>query len=323
MNNIAFIGAGDIVRKSYLPALTSRSDCKIVGICSQQGRSASELASHYRIERVFSGYLEVLESDIVDTVFICTPTHLHREIAEAAMAHNKHVLVEKPLCTSYEDGRLLLRRARTYPKTFYVTFNNQFRAENAWLKERVLNGNFGEIELIDMEWFRRDIVTNKPWLYNKKYSGGGVLIDLGTHLIHLALSLIPDRHSFIVYCNTISHNLPDSDVEDTANAMITINGITNIQLRLAWDMESLEQKSRVDIEVYGRKKNASNHRYDGKKVEPFSRLIDDFFHHIESNKKPDLALIEDTMILIESMYRSQKTNTLIKGKFRALFPITN
>jgi len=319
MIHIALIGAGDVVRKSYLPALISRTDCKVIGVCSQQGQSASELASFYGIESVSTNYMDILELDTVDAVFICTPTHLHREIAETAMDHNKHVLVEKPLCNNYKDARLLLGRAKTYPNTFYVTFNNQFRSENIWLKSRTLDGSFGEIEFIDLEWFRRDMVTHKSWLCNKTYSGGGVLIDLGTHLIHIALSLIPDRRSFCVYCNTISHNLPDSTVEDTAIAMITINGITNVQLKLGWDMETLDQKSRVKIEVFGRKGSVSNQQYDGEKTNPFHRLIDDFFHHIESKTTPDLSLIGDTGMIIESMYHSSRSNKLIEGEFNAPF----
>ena len=318
MIHIALIGAGDVVRKSYLPALTSRTDCKVIGICSQQGQSASELASFYGIEKVFPYYTDALEHDAVDTVFICTPTHLHREITEAAMDFNKNVLIEKPLCTNYEDTRRLLNRAKTYPNAFYVTFNNQFRSENAWLKARVLAGDFGEIELIDMNWYRRLIATNKSWLYNQTYSGGGVLIDLGTHLIHLALSLVPNRQTFRVYCNTVSHNLPDSTVEDTAIAMITINGITTIQLKLGWDME-LDQKSRVKLEVFGRNGSVANHHYNGEKMNPFNRLIDDFFHHIESKTIPDLALIDDTGMIIESMYHSSRSSKLIEGEFIAPF----
>ena len=94
---MAFIGASDVVRNAYLPAVSRRKDSRLVAICSQKGESANELATLYGIEKVFSGYDEVLQQEDIDTVFVCIPTYLHRRIAEAAMKYNKNILVEKPL----------------------------------------------------------------------------------------------------------------------------------------------------------------------------------------------------------------------------------
>jgi len=127
---IAIIGAGDVVRRGYLPALLRRDHCKVNAISSRSARSAADLALAHRIQGTYQGYADVVQDPEIDTVFICTPPHLHKEIAEAAMGCNKNILVEKPLCVNYRDSRTLLRRARGYAKTFYAGFNNYFREEN-------------------------------------------------------------------------------------------------------------------------------------------------------------------------------------------------
>jgi len=234
-HRVAFIGAGDVVRKAYLPAVSRRKDSRLVAICSQKGESANELATLYGIEKVFSGYDEVLQQEDIDTVFVCIPTYLHRRIAEAAMKYNKNILVEKPLCANYQDSHILLQRAFHYRKTFYAAFNNQFREENHWLNSKVLAGDIGEIELIDFEWYRTKRYEDKTWLYDATLSGGGVLIDLGAHLIYFALSLIPNRREYTAYCNNMSHKVRPS-VEDTSVAMVTVDGKIMILVKLGWDI---------------------------------------------------------------------------------------
>lgn len=315
MHKIAFIGAGDVVHKAYLPALSQRADCKVLAICSQHGRSAKELAGLYGIETVCEGYEELLQQDSIDTVFICTPTYLHREIAEAAIKRKKNVLVEKPLCTNYQDSQFLLQQAYRYSKTFYTAFNNQFREENQWLRSTVLTGDIGDIELIDFEWYRTKRYENKVWLYDANLSGGGVLIDLGVHMINFALSLIPDRREFTAYCNNVSHDLLFSSVEDTSVAMVTVNERITILIKVGWDMK-LSMKSRVILKVAGREGCILNQDYQGHKTDGFGHMIKDFFHHIENQPNSNLELVDDTMMLIDALYQSDQSQSLITGMFR-------
>jgi len=317
----AFIGAGDVVRRSYLPAISQQSDCKVVAICSQSGQSAKELADLYGIKIVSQHYEEVLQQPDIDTVFICTPTHVHREIAEAAMRYGRHVLVEKPLCTTYQDSRMLLQQARSYDKTFYAAFNNQFRVENRWLKTKVLTGKIGEVELIDFEWYRTKRHVDKAWLYDPPRSGGGVLVDLGAHMLHLALSLLPNRQYYTASCHNVSHQAFSSSVEDTSISMISVDDKTTILIKLGWDMK-LPKPSRVTLELFGLAGRISNRDFEEAKVgspvtksDGYDLMIAEFLQHIDTNTKPNLDLVDDTMMLVDALYRSSQTQTTIAGEF--------
>jgi len=313
-HRIGFIGAGDVVRKSYLPVLAYRDDCKVIAICSHAGQSATELADRFQIQTVCQDYAELLNHDDVETVFICTPTYLHRELAEAAMQRGKNILVEKPPCANYQDSHALLAQAGQYPKTFYVAFNNWFREENEWLRTKVMAGELGGAEIIDFEWYRTKRYESKAWLYDARRSGGGVLIDLGTHLIHLALSLVPHRCGFVAYCRSVNHSLMPSSVEDTSVAMITVDHKITLVIKLGWDM-ILPTPSHVFLQVRGTKGGISNLDYSGRKTDGYSSMIEDFLGHIEKGTKQDFALVQDTMLLLDALYESGRSGTTVAGKF--------
>ena len=310
---IGIIGAGGVVQRAYLPVLSERNDCQIVAICSREGRSARELAPTYNIPRVCGGYEELIERADVDVVFLATPPHLHREICEYAMLKQKHILVEKPVCASYRDSKYLFKRGRNYAKMFYAAFNNYFREENQWLQSQVTNGEVGNVEVIDLEWHRTRRYENKTWLYDPTLSGGGVLMDLGSHMIHFALSLIPQRTQFVGLCNNITHEWQPA-VESTCSAMITVNEKISISLRLGWDMQ-LPVKSSVALRVCGSGRCLSNQEYRGGSSDGYSRMIDDFFNCIDSATRPNLELAEDTMLLVNALYESARSRSVVHGQF--------
>lgn len=314
MHNIAIIGAGDIVRKAYLPALSRRGDCRVMAICSQSGHSAHELAMQYQIPFMYQDYQELLQRKDIDVVFICTPTALHRPISEAAIASQKHLLVEKPLCTTYSDSHALLQQAACYEYVFYPAFNNRFREENQYFYNHILSGKIGALELFDFEWYRTKRYIQKDWLYNPSMSGGGVLMDLGTHLLHLALGLLPKRRKFSAFCNNIIHDSSNSIVEDTSTALLSIDNNISIVMKLGWDMH-LPTASRVNLQVFCSQGIVSNFDYQGEKTDGYALMIQDFFAHIDTNTRPDLNLVDNTMQMIEALYLSSLEKRCVSGEF--------
>lgn len=321
MYGIGLIGAGDIVNKAYLPILSNRTDCKVIGICSKFGKSANRLAREYRIEHVFTDYKELIQIKDIDTVLLCTPNNLHYKIANYALVNKKHVLVEKPLCSQYRDSFDLINKAKEYDKIFYAAFNNNFREENQWLKSKVLSGEIGDLEILDFEWYRTMRYIPKSWIYDYEQSGGGVLIDLGSHLIYYTLSLIPNRKKYIAYCSNYSHENNSWGVEDTSISMITIDGAVSIVIKLGWDM-NIPSPSKVNLRVFGKKGSISNKDFQGEKSDGYANMIQDFFNHVEAKTMPDLGSVGDTMMLLDALYKSSQSQSLITGMFSSTKPNT-
>ncbi len=314
MHRIAIIGAGDIVRKAYLPELSKRGDCRVTALCSQSGTSAQELAEHYTVPVYTNDYKQLLKRDDVDVVFICTPTVSHREMAEAALKAEKHVLVEKPLCVDYPSSHALLQRAKRSKKILYPAFNNAFREENRYFIERAARGELGSLELIDFEWYRTKRHETKSWLYDAGQSGGGVLIDLGAHLIHMALGLLPERRRYNVFSTNTHHSTQNPGAEDTAICTMVIDERITILLKTGWDMR-IPERSRVNLTVIGKQGVASNHDYHGVKSEGYPAMLEDCMQHFAENRAPDLSLVDDTMLVLEALYDSNRRKTCVTGKF--------
>lgn len=313
-HKVGIIGAGDVVRRFYMPTLIKRPNIIIRAICSAHGSSAMETAKKYNIPIHFTDYRELINKSDVDTIFICTPPFTHRDIVEYALSNGKNVLVEKPVCTSYEDLKYLISLAKRSTGVFYFTFNNRLRDENQWLKNKILNGNLGKIKLIDIEWLRKKPIPDNDWWHDPQLSNGGVLADLGSHMIMISLGVIARRKNFNIACINISDNRKSYMIEDLSIATIMINDYILINLKVGWGM-SISENARVNINMYCENGVISNHDFEGEKSDGYGYLIDEFFHYIKSGFQPDLSILADTMKLLHSLYDSSRFHKVIAGEF--------
>ena len=309
---IGIIGAGDIAQKTYLPLLAEREDCELAAIYSRTRGPASELATKFGIEHVYDDLNELLERSDIDTVFVCTPTETHLTIARAALKYSKNVLIEKPLTTVYEDDVSLLKLARLQSKNFCVAFNNYYREENEWLRRKVLEGTLGEVQIINIEWYRA-----LPFPSVGSHQGAqpsGVLMHLGAKLFSVALKLLPERRSFTVVCQNLKRSGGPTADEDTSLSSIVIDEKVTVNMRLGWDIV-LPVGSQTNMEVFGKKGKASNRDYNGPESDGHSNMINEFLERSDSGEYMDLDLVEDTMTLLNALYQSHRTKIAVSGKF--------
>ena len=309
---IGIIGAGDIAQKTYLPLLAEREDCELAAIYSRTRGPASELATKFGIEHVYDDLNELLERSDIDTVFVCTPTETHLTIARAALKYSKNVLIEKPLTTVYEDDVSLLKLARLQSKNFCVAFNNYYREENEWLRRKVLEGTLGEVQIINIEWYRA-----LPFPSVGPHQGAqpsGVLMHLGAKLFSVALRLLPERRSFTVVCQNLKRSGGPTADEDTSLSSIVIDEKVTVNMRLGWDI-ALPVGSQTNMEVFGKKGKASNRDYNGPESDGHKNMINEFLERSDSGECMDLDLVEDTMTLLNALYQSHRAKTAVSGKF--------
>ena len=77
----------------------------------------------------------------------------------------------------------------------------------------------------------------------------------------------------------------------------------------------LATKSRFIIELSGKDKHVSNQDYKGDKPNGFGLMLQDFFRHVESETTPNLGLVGDTMMLLDALYRSDRSRSTVAGEF--------
>ena len=315
-HRIALIGAGNVVQRFFVPVLRARPNIQVNVVCSAFGQSAQGIAGMLGNPDVATDYRTVVNRPDVDTIFICTPPYTHLAIAGYALRRGKNVLVEKPVCASFDEFRKLRAIAGSSQAVLSATFNNCAREENSWLTSQVLQGAIGKIEFIEAEWFRtKPRPLDKAWTADARMAGGGgVLADLGAHLIAIALGLMPNRRQFNAYCSAGYHGGTPDGLEDIAAVTIVIDGHLQIVLRTGWGMK-LIQPTRFNIRAYGTQGCVASTDFDGPTTDGYGHVIDAFMRHIESATKPSLAPVSDTMRLLHALYDSIRLGRRISGKF--------
>ena len=187
----AVIGVG--VGFAHIDGYQTHPGCDLVAICDMNPAALKAQGDKFNIPENgrFTDYKELLKSKELDAVSIALPNWLHEPVAVEALQHGKHVLSEKPLASSVEAGQHILDAAEDAHKTLMVCYNHRYRPEIVWLKGQIRNGDFGHIYAAKAGWLREGwIPTHGAWFTQKERAGGGALIDLGVHVLDLALWLM-------------------------------------------------------------------------------------------------------------------------------------
>ena len=213
---IGVIGTGNIGSQHI--ALLMEGGAPAAALAATASRSSPRMATgvpHY------ADYREMLASGGLDAVLIATPTLTHQEVAEVALQHNLHILMEKPLAMSV--GQALSLVGKTPPDIqFAVMLNQRFHPVYRKLKQLLADGYIGELMRVHWTmtaWYRPDIYYQaSSWRGTWPGEGGGLLINQCIHnldvlqwLVGLPVS-VTSRVGFGKY--------HDIDVEDEAFAIL-------------------------------------------------------------------------------------------------------
>lgn len=161
---------------------------EIAGICTRHKDKAEALAAQYGISRVYEDEDAMINDPEIDVIDICTPNIYHYETLKKAINAGKHIYCEKPLCTTHAEAKEIAELAREKGVICAVVFNTRFLLPVMRAKELVDAGRIGEVLSFRGAFLHSSSADpHKPagWKQNKDICGGGVLFDLGSHIIDL------------------------------------------------------------------------------------------------------------------------------------------
>ncbi len=176
-------------------------------------------------------YNSILNS-VSDAVVIATPNALHAEQAIAALEKGKAVFCQKPLGRNAEETKAVIQKAFEKNKLIEVDFSYRYTCFSK-IYELIKENKLGKIFAVDLV-FHNAYGPGKKWFFDPHLSGGGCLIDLGVHLIDLALwtlnqPAIADLHACL-YHRGIQLKNKDTQVEDFATGYIQTSDNITINL---------------------------------------------------------------------------------------------
>jgi len=183
---VGVIGAGVQARAAHLPAYRRIRGVEVSAIADIDEKLAKSAAKRFRIPRVYADYKALLEEPEIELVSICTPPHLHKEMAIECLKSGKHVLVEKPMATSRGEAEEIIQAEKMSGVKLCVVHNYRFFPAVLEAKRRIEEGRLGE--LISIHAHGHLIQSfDRPWFLRE--GGLGVLEDFGPHLIDIVLYL--------------------------------------------------------------------------------------------------------------------------------------
>lgn len=185
---IGIMGAGGIVAYGHLPALARLKEVEVAALCDVRRDRAQALADEYGIERVYARPQPVLADPGIDAVLIATPNAYHAPLALGALAQGKHVFCEKPPAMDAAQAGEMLALARRKRRALFYGFNQRYTDRSRAMGDQVRRGQLGDVYYIRAGWLRRRLIPGLGgWFTTKRLSGGGPLIDIGVHVLDLAL----------------------------------------------------------------------------------------------------------------------------------------
>ena len=265
--NVGIVGCGGISRWAHYPFYKNDKRVKVVAVCDIiKERAEGFVRDCYPEAAVYTDYRDLVAREDIDCVDICTPNYLHSEIAVAAFAHGKNVFSEKPDAVSPEKAIAMKEAAEKAGKLLMVMRNNRFADASAYMKKYIEAGRMGEIYAGRCAWQRRRGIPGKGgWFTTKAQSGGGPLIDLGVHMIDLAVWLMGNPRPVAVsgntFCKFANNDVSDSvnsnfgdkkaggtfDVEDLAMGMIRFDNGAVLQIEFSWASNVKEEHRFVEL----------------------------------------------------------------------------
>jgi len=129
-------------------------------------------------------------SQMADGLIIATPNDLHAQMTISALEAGFHVLCEKPPALNAEEAKAMAEAAQAANRHLAFNFKMRGQAGPQWLKARICEVN-QQVKMVDARWLRRNGIPGQGgWFTNQGHSGGGALMDLGSHVVDLGMWLL-------------------------------------------------------------------------------------------------------------------------------------
>lgn len=249
---IGFAGLGWIgAQRMQLLAQSGFAD--VAAVCEPDDRRRHLACDELAGTPVECPSFEAMLEEPLDGIVIATPNDMHEAQAEAALRRGISVFCQKPLALSAARTRHLTELARHKGLVLGVDWSYRYLAGAIELRQRIADGELGQIIAADLA-FHNACGPDAGWYYDRRFSGGGCLIDLGSHLLDLCHWLLGARRPRLIHAQCFSGDeplpQPVSDTEDFATALIRYEGGPQVSLACSW-RASIGKDAAIHCRIHG------------------------------------------------------------------------
>jgi glucose-fructose oxidoreductase len=218
---IALVGLGSYSTGQLGPALKVTRNCRLAGVVTGSREKGQRWAREYEFpEKNIYGYdtmHQIADNPDIDIVYVVTPNSLHAGQVIAAAKAGKHVISEKPFTTSVADAEAAIAACRAAKVKLSIGYRLHFDPYHEELRRHAREQDFGAFTKVKGGF--SFVMPQRVWRAEKKYAGGGPIMDLGLYFIQGACMAAGGVAPVAVTAQEGPKTRPDMflDVEETMN----------------------------------------------------------------------------------------------------------
>jgi predicted dehydrogenase len=260
---LGFLGVGWIGR-NRMEAIVAEGAGEVVAIADTSRDAAADARAVAPGAAIASGLEALLEMDL-DGLVIATPSALHAQHARAALESGRAVFCQKPLARTAEETASVVAAARAADRLLAVDLSYRYTDAMQRVRELVTAGELGDIYALDLV-FHNAYGPDKGWFREPVLSGGGCVIDLGIHLVDLALWTLACPSVSSVSARLYAHGKilepRPTVVEDYAVAQFDLDTGAVVRLTCSWNLP-VGRDAAIEASFHGTRAGASFHNVNG------------------------------------------------------------
>ncbi len=260
---VAVIGTGGF-GGYHLRTWQEVEEAQVVGVYDISAEAARKAAALYDLPKAYESLDDVLADGEVDAVDVCVPNKVHAQVAIAAMEAGKHCLCEKPLAASPDEIHSMIAARDATGRLLMTAQHMRFEQRSAAFKRVIDAGGLGEVYYTRAFWLRRRMLPVTPGFLRKEFSGGGPCIDIGVHVLDLAMHFMGFPRPTAVSAISVrrlagdagrfnewgTYNAEDMNVEDFAAGFIRFDNGAALNVEVSW-MLNMEERESYGVDLYG------------------------------------------------------------------------
>ncbi len=309
------VGAGAIAA-AYAEAIAGSAGAELIAVADLDRSSADAVAERWHCT-AYASHGALLADGACEAIVVCTPPSSHEAVTVDGLKAGLAVLCEKPLALDQAAALRMVEAANRAGRPFTMGSKFRFVADVEEARRRVQAGEIGEVVLVHVT-FAAPVDMSRRWNADAPISGGGVLIDNGTHAVDLARAMVGPISEVQAWEGTRLQGLA---VEDTAKLVLRAQSGPLVEVDLSW---SLHTDRDHFLELIGSEgvlrvgwQGSSLHRRGAPperfgsgyaKIEALARQIEDFVSSVREGTPPRVSTADALMSvrLLEAAYRSME-----------------
>ena len=214
------IGCGGIADRRTMPGMLLAEHVEITAVMGPNAERTETVRQKYNAKRAYTDEKELLADPEVDAVYIASPVIRHAEQARLAADAGKHILLEKPIAMSCEEGQAVLEYCASKNVRVAAGLMMRFGTQVNNMKRAIAAGKIGQVVSGYSQFTLWLPAQAGNWRLFKEKSGGGCMMDMAVHTIDLVEYISGMRVTRVASMNeTITF---DYDVEDTSTLLLRL-----------------------------------------------------------------------------------------------------